>query len=157
AIGYFSSRLNGAMLLRATEFLGADLLLSGSTPAKAEQLQTGQRLGLAHAQVVEFSSMIATDAALELASIKAVDNAYPLRGQLQSAAAPYQPQSPSPGPAPGEAWAEARLLVALNLNTGDNLEVGTKVLRLTRVLTHEPDRAGDFYSLTPRVLMNLQD
>src|SRR5690606_39369645 len=25
------------------------------------------------------------------------------------------------------------------------------------VLTHEPDRAGDFYSLTPRVLMNLGD
>src|SRR5690606_29457566 len=97
------------------------------------------------------------DAALELASVKAVDNAYPLRGQLQSAAAPYQPQSPSPGPAPGEAWAEARLLVALNLDAGDDLEVGNKVLRLTRVLTHEPDRAGDFYSLTPRVLMNLQD
>lgn len=32
AIGYFGARLNGAMLLRATEFLGADLLLSGSSP-----------------------------------------------------------------------------------------------------------------------------
>ena len=32
AIGYFGARLNGAMLLRATEFLGADLLLGGSSP-----------------------------------------------------------------------------------------------------------------------------
>lgn len=30
AIGYFGARLNGAMLLRATEFLGADLILEGS-------------------------------------------------------------------------------------------------------------------------------
>ena len=33
AIGYFGARLNGAMLLRASEFLGADLVLNGSAPA----------------------------------------------------------------------------------------------------------------------------
>ncbi len=30
AIGFFGARLNDAMLLRATEFLGADLVLRGS-------------------------------------------------------------------------------------------------------------------------------
>jgi putative ABC transport system permease protein len=37
------------------------------------------------------------------------------------------------------------------------IEVGNKPLQLTRVLTYEPDRVGDFYSLTPRVLMHLDD
>src|SRR5690606_39060634 len=46
AIGYFGARLNGAMLLRATEFLGADLVLNGSSPAAAEQLEAGRALGL---------------------------------------------------------------------------------------------------------------
>lgn len=32
-----------------------------------------------------------------------------------------------------------------------------KTLKMTRVLTYEPDRAGNFYSLTPRVLINLED
>ncbi|MNM70412.1 FtsX-like permease family protein [compost metagenome] len=32
-----------------------------------------------------------------------------------------------------------------------------KTLRMSRVLTYEPDRAGNFYSLTPRVLINLAD
>jgi putative ABC transport system permease protein len=32
-----------------------------------------------------------------------------------------------------------------------------KTLTLTRVLTYEPDRAGNFYSLTPRVMINLDD
>ncbi|PAU56863.1 ABC transporter permease [Pseudomonas indica] len=157
AIGYFSARLNGAMLMRATEFLGADLLLSGSSPARPEQIEAGQRLGLDHAQVVEFSSVIATDEGIQLSSVKAADDAYPLRGQLKSAPEPYQPEEPGEGPRPGEAWAEARLFAALNLKVGDTIEIGEKPLRLSRVLTYEPDRAGDFYSLTPRVLMHLDD
>ncbi|POA92127.1 ABC transporter permease [Pseudomonas protegens] len=157
AIGYFGARLNGAMLLRATEFLGADLLLEGSSPARPEQLDSGLKLGLDHARIVEFSSVIATDNAIQLSSIKAVDEAYPLRGQLKSAPAPYGVEEPGGGPAPGDAWVEPRLLTALDLKIGDSVDVGMKTLRLARVLTYEPDRAGNFYSLTPRVLINLQD
>ncbi|HEY6609524.1 MAG TPA: FtsX-like permease family protein, partial [Pseudomonas sp.] len=113
--------------------------------------------GLAHARAVEFSSVVATDQAIQLASVKAVDEAYPLRGQLKSAERPFAAESPGGRPAPGEAWVEARLLVALDLAIGDSIEIGRQPLRLTRVLTYEPDRAGDFYSLTPRVLINLAD
>ena len=157
AIGYFGARLNGAMLLRATEFLGADLLLEGSSPARPEQIQSGKDLGLQHAQVVEFSSVIATDQGIQLSSIKAADGVYPLRGQLKSAPAPFAPEEAGGSPQPGEAWVEARLLTALDLKIGDSIDVGMKTLRLSRVLTYEPDRAGNFYSLTPRVMINLAD
>lgn len=157
AIGYFGARLNDAMLLRASEFLGADLVLSGSAPAAPEQIEAGTVQGLAHSQVVEFSSVIATDEDLQLASVKAAGSGYPLRGTLRSAAQPYEAEQPGGAPAPGEAWAEARLFAALDLEIGDSIEVGNKPLRLTRVLTYEPDRVGDFYSLTPRVLMHLDD
>jgi putative ABC transport system permease protein len=157
AIGYFSARLNGAMLLRATEFLGADLLLSGSSPANPEQIASGERLGLDHASLVEFSSVIATDTGIQLSSVKAVSERYPLRGELKSAAALYQAETPGGIPAPGEAWAEARLFAALDLKPGDMIDIGSKSFRLSRVLTYEPDRSSDFYSLTPRVMINLQD
>src|SRR5471032_1434012 len=157
AIGYFGARLNGAMMLRATEFLGADLLLEGSSPARPEQIKSGTELGLEHAQVVEFSSVIATDKGIQLSSIKAADDVYPLRGELKSAPAPFAPEVSGGGPKPGEAWVEARLLTALDLKIGDSIDVGMKTLKLSRVLTYEPDRAGNFYSLTPRVLINLSD
>lgn len=157
AIGYFGARLNGAMMLRATEFLGADLLLEGSSPARPEQINSGIELGLEHAQVVEFSSVIATDNGIQLSSIKAADDVYPLRGELKSAPAPFAQEAPGGGPKPGEAWVEARLLTALDLKIGDSIDVGMKTLKLARVLTYEPDRAGNFYSLTPRVLINLSD
>jgi putative ABC transport system permease protein len=155
AIGYFGARLNGAMLLRATEFLGADLVLQGSSAARPEQLQAAPTLQ--HARVVEFTSVIATDTGIQLSSIKAVDNRYPLRGELKSAAQAYGPEAAGNRPAPGEAWVEPRLLAALNLKIGDSIDVGQKTLRLSRVLTYEPDRAGNFYSLTPRVMINLDD
>ncbi|MDF9882227.1 hypothetical protein OKW12_003395 [Pseudomonas silensiensis] len=157
AIGYFGARLNGAMMLRATEFLGADLLLEGSSPARPEQIKSGTELGLEHAQVVEFSSVIATDNGIQLSSIKAADDVYPLRGELKSAPAPFAPEEAGGGPKPGEAWVEARLLTALDLKIGDSIDVGLRTLKLARVLTYEPDRAGNFYSLTPRVLINLSD
>ncbi|MDC7824917.1 ABC transporter permease [Pseudomonas sp. BLCC-B13] len=157
AIGYFGARLNGAMLLRATDFLGADLVLSGSAAALPEQIEAGTQLGLEHAQVVEFASVIAGEQSIQLASIKAASGGYPLRGELKSAAEPYAAEQPGGGPGPGEAWAEARLFAALDLRVGQSIEVGNRQLRLTRVLTYEPDRAGDFYSLTPRVLINLED
>ncbi|MBC3951675.1 ABC transporter permease [Pseudomonas folii] len=157
AIGYFGARLNGAMLLRATEFLGADLVVEGSSPARPEQIQAGEVLKLKHAQIVVFSTVIATDAGIQLSSIKAVDGVYPLRGELKSAADLYQPEEVSRGPKPGEAWAESRLLPAVDLKVGDDIDVGSKTLKLTRVLTYEPDRAGNFYSLTPRVMINMAD
>ncbi|WP_236180129.1 ABC transporter permease [Pseudomonas mosselii] len=157
AIGYFGARLNGAMQLRASEFLGADLVLQGSAPPAAQQIANGTALGLQHARVVEFTSVVGGDSGIQLSSIKAADPAYPLRGQLRSAAVPYAEEAPGGGPAPGEAWVEPRLLAALGLAIGDNIDVGMKTLRVSRVLTYEPDRAGNFYSLTPRVLMNLAD
>lgn len=157
AIGYFSARLNDAMLLRASEFLAADLRLSGSSQASQEQIDAGLKLGLDHAQAVEFSSVVAAADGIQLASVKAANSLYPLRGELRSAAEPYAAEEVGSGPRPGEVWAEARLMVALNLKIGDELEIGAKTLRLSRVLTYDPDTAGDFYSLTPRVLMHLDD
>ncbi|MFV3304555.1 ABC transporter permease [Pseudomonas sp. NY15181] len=157
AIGYFSARLNGAMLVRAAEFLGADLVLSGTQPATGEQIDSGLRLGLQHARSVEFSSVVATDQGIQLSSVKAVGDSYPLRGELKSAPEPLQPEVEGGRPQSGEIWVESRLLASLELKVGDSVDIGRKSLRITRVLTYEPDRAGDFYSLTPRVLMNLQD
>lgn len=157
ALGYFNARLQNAMLMRATEFLGADMQLRGSLPPSPEQLELAQTKGLKQANVVEFTSVITTEQALQLAAIKAADSAYPLRGELRSREQLDSEEQTSAGPHPGEAWAEARLFAALNLQPGDQIEVGDKRLQLTRILTHEPDRAGDFYSFNPRVLIHLDD
>ena len=157
SIGFFSARLQEAMVLRASEFLAADLVLSGSQPAANAQIDKGLALGLQHAQSVEFSSMLASDQGLQLASVKAVAAPYPLRGELKSTPRRFAEEQAGGLPQPGELWAEARLAQALGIEPGARIEVGAIELTLTRLLTYEPDRAGDFYSLTPRALINLGD
>ena len=158
AIALFSARLELAMESRSNDLLGADLRLQSTTEPDAGWLAEADRLGLQRAQVLTFPSVVLHGDNMTLAAVKAVDQAYPLRGSLvvqTQAGAPAQPQSH--GPAAGDAWVEARLLALLNAAPGDEVELGNIRLRLSGVIEEESDRGGNFYSLSPRLMMNWAD
>ncbi|WP_024299442.1 ABC transporter permease [Methylomicrobium lacus] len=154
----FADRLQRAMTTQTAEFLAADLVIESADPIPADWLAKARQLGLQEAQKTEFSSMLIENSELLLASVKAVSAAYPLRGQLKIADAEHPAETVvSHGPESGEAWVERRILSALKLNFGDPLAVGEKKLRITRILTYEPDQQGGFYSFSPRVMINAND
>lgn len=156
-IGHFAERLQGAMQLRAGEFLAADLILSGSEAAQAEQLALVQNERLSSAQTLQFASMLASKDGIELASVKAVDNQYPLRGELRSSTQLYGEELRGGRPQPGEVWLDAQLLTSLALQLGDSVEIGAAHFNVSRILTYEPDRTGNLLSFTPRAMINLAD
>lgn len=156
-IGHFAERLQGAMQLRAGEFLAADLILSGSEPAQAEQLSLVQNARLNSAQTLQFASMLATEDGIQLASVKAVDDHYPLRGELRSSTQLYGEELKGGRPQPGEVWLDAELLTSLALQLGDSVEIGAAHFNVSRILTYEPDRSGNLLSFTPRAMINLAD
>src|SRR5690554_4839821 len=158
AISFFTDRLQQNMVTRAAEFLGADMRLSSRDPWPDEVLQEAIKNNLQHTDIVDFSSITSSETEMLLSSIKAVGPGYPLRGEVRISDEPHGSERTATAiPEPGSVWVEARLLSQLDMQVGDLLEVGYAQLRVAAVLTHEPDRAGDFYSLTPRVLMNLGD
>lgn len=156
-IAHFAERLHLAMQMRASEFLAADLVVSGSLPASEKQIKAGKQLGLETAHTVEFTSMLGTDNGMQLATLKAVDDGYPLRGQLGSSLQLQGELIQGGRPAAGEVWLDAQLFELLQISPGDTLEVGFTQLRASRVLTDEPDRSGGFAAFTPRALFNLAD
>lgn len=174
-ISVFSQRLDNAMLSKSTELLGADLRIQSSKPIDQQWYQKAQDLGLEAATTLEFPSVVLLNDEMALAAIKAVDQTYPLKGTLTTA-----PTSPVPenanqseplsqsnqlqpnqrrtsGPAVGEVWLEARLLALLNAQVGDDVEVGASHLKISAIVNQESDRGGGFYSLSPRLMMNLED
>ena len=158
AISFFTDRLQRGMVSRAAEFLGADMVLSSRAPLADELVEKATELGLNHVRVVEFNSVMASDRDMQLSSVKAVGPGYPLRGQVRIAdTALGEERIVDQVPEAGQVWVEPRLSAQLALERGSPLEVGRIELNIAALLTHEPDRAGDFYSLTPRVLMNLVD
>ena len=53
------------------------------------------------------------------------------------------------------AWSLMNLLLGrLGLKIGDNLKIGTTALKVTGVITTEPDRIADGIVLGPRLLMS---
>ncbi len=158
AISLFANRINRTMNIQAAEFLAADLVLSSPDLVANAILQKAQNLGLKQSQGTEFSSVLMENDEFLLVGVKAVSTHYPLHGYLKIRQQSYtKEQVVYHGPKIGEVWVESRILSALKLKLGDQLSVGEKQLILSQIITYEPDKRGDLYSLSPRVMIHADD
>ncbi|MEY4536515.1 MAG: hypothetical protein RL171_666 [Pseudomonadota bacterium] len=162
AVGFFADRLNGGLQRDARQLLGGDAVISSDNPTPPVFIAKAKELGLQTAQTLGFPTMArtqsvgSTDPMTKLVALKAVSEAYPLRGNLQitsqTGAAPAKTRAV---PAVGEAWVDAALLDGLGLQVGDQLLLGDAELRITQVITTEPDRGAGFANFAPRVMVNM--
>jgi putative ABC transport system permease protein len=158
AVGLFTDRMERAMETGANELLAADLLVTSSVPISAELQDAATGLGLATARILSFRSVTVAGDRFQLAAVKAVDAHYPLRGALRVADAPFAKDRESADiPERGSVWVDARLIGILGIQVGDELGLGVSRFRVSRVLSYEPDRGGDLFSIAPRLLMNIAD
>jgi putative ABC transport system permease protein len=157
-VSFFTDRVRQALATQANQLLAADLVIISDHPLAAERAAKARELGLAVAHTVAFPSMVVADARTQLAEVKGVSAGYPLRGKLAISPTPFAPeQSAGSGPAPGVAWADARLMQQLGLRVGATVEVGSLRLPIGAVIAKEPDRAGDFFNIAPRLMLNMAD
>lgn len=158
AITLFSDRLERTMTDQTAEFLAADMVITSHATIPEPWLEKATQLKLEQAQTAEFSSVLIEHDELLLVGIKAVSASYPLRGFLKTTASDFLAETiEHQGPEPGVTWVEKRVLSALKLNLGDPITVGEKKLVIGKIITYEPDKQGDIYSLSPRVMINKQD
>lgn len=162
AVGFFADRVRQAFENEAHQLLGADLLLTADHPWPSAIADEARERGLQLVETRTFPSMVTLGEGdglrAQLAEIKAVGDGYPLRGALRIAPAPNAGDAPARGiPAAGAIWIDERLASALAARVGDRIAVGRQSLRVDAVLTLEPDRGINFFSVAPRLLMNLAD
>ncbi|WP_294271051.1 FtsX-like permease family protein, partial [Propionivibrio sp.] len=162
AVGFFADRVKQALEREANQLLGADLLLTADHPWPPRVGADARERGLALVETRSFPSMVTLgqgdELHAQLAEIKAVSDGYPLRGSLRIAPGRNVADAPASGiPAPGTIWVDERLASALSASVGDTISVGRQSLRVAAVLTLEPDRGVNFFSVAPRLLMNIAD
>jgi putative ABC transport system permease protein len=158
AIASFSERLQSGIDDRSSAFIAADRVLVSAHAIDETMVDRARGEGLLTARSVSFQSMLIAGDNLQLAAVKAVSDAYPLRGELKIADAPFAPaRAVTQGPAAGEIWLESRLLPLLQVRVGDRIELGAATFRIGAVLVSQPDEAGGFAGLGPRALMSLTD
>jgi len=158
AVGTFTDRVQRALTAQAGSLLAADLALQSSRPLPENMRARATADGLHVSEQVNMRSMVSHADGLQMVELKAVDGAYPLRGEVQVIlSGATRPGPLRAGPGTGEVWVESRLLGLLSLQVGEVLKIGAATLRIAGVLALEPDRAGDLFSIAPRVMMNLAD
>ncbi|VFS02697.1 putative permease [Escherichia coli] len=86
----------------------------------------------------------------QLANVKAVDDIYPMYGDLQTNPPGLKPQA-------GSVLLAPRLMALLNLKTGDTIDVGDATLRIAGEVIQEPDSGFNPFQIAPRLMMNLAD
>lgn len=149
SVSLVADRLDQALKASGKDYIGADQVLSGSRAAEADWLTEAERLGLKISRTQSFQSVLFADEELQLASVRAVDEAFPFYGELTLA--------PAATVAPGQIWLSARLLALLKLKIGDGVELGNRELKVAGELVNEPDQGFSPSLLAPRALIHLDD
>jgi putative ABC transport system permease protein len=158
SVGFLADRVGRALERDAAQMLGADLVVESSKPIPTAFVERAQSLGLRTVLGWQFPSMVGRDGRLVLASIKGVEAGYPLRGGLRTTEVLGGPeQQTTVAPEVGQAWVDAQVLSHTGLSIGETIKVGDLSLKVTRVITYEPDRGAQFVNLAPRVMLRAED
>ena len=158
AVGFLTDRIGKAVARQANEVLAADLRLRSPDPVPEEWRQVAERYGLQTAETRTFPSVVYSGDDSSLATIKAVNDTYPLRGSVRVADRLFGEQREVDHiPAPGTVWTDGALMARLDVGVGDTIEVGEANLKIDAVLTYRPDQSIGFASLAPSVLVNIED
>lgn len=165
SVGFFTQRMHAGLERDAHQLLGADLLVASDYQIPERWEQHAEELHLQVARTVVFPSMasagVGDDAKTLLVSLKAVSDAYPLRGKVKL----RQPDTNSSEqditadhiPASGTIWVDSILLTQLQIHIGDKVTLGEAEFTVGGVIRLEPDRENGFLSLAPRIIMPITD
>jgi putative ABC transport system permease protein len=154
----FTDRLTRTMEHRASELIAADIVLRSRYPVSEALISGAKQFGIQHASATIFPTMVFANDTLEMTRVRAVSAEYPLKGSNQLSSESFGTSTfLAAAPTPGNVWVEQRVLQALNIAVGDNIELGDALFKVEYILEQDADRSGNFYSPFGRLIMNQAD
>jgi putative ABC transport system permease protein len=151
--GFLGDRMQRAMSDQGASFLGADLLVTSPRP-----IDSWPDAALSTSTALEFASMVSRGDAFQLATLRAVDSAYPLRGSVRIADQPFAAGETRPAqPPPGRVYVDPGLLPLLDAEVGDSVQIGDARFIIAGVVAEEPGQLGGVFGLAPRIFMRADE
>ncbi|QBL09589.1 FtsX-like permease family protein [Rheinheimera sp. D18] len=149
--------VKSALMQRSAQFSAADSVLRSSQPFDQAIFAQAENLKVQTARQMQFDSMLFAADIMQLVTIKAVDNSYPLRGELLLKRASRIAEGKTVSLNKGDVYLEMRLFDLLKLSVGDQIELGMAKLTVGGVIANEPDAPLSVFGGAPRVLMHIDD
>lgn len=139
-----------------TSILGGDMSVRLiHRTADAQELAWLDSLGdLSRIATLRAMARVPSSGEQTLVELKAVDNAYPLYGEMQLSGGEALDAALAPQDGLHGAVVEPELLVRLGLEKGDTLVLGRASLRIADTIAAEPDRLSDGINFGPRMIVS---
>lgn len=147
---YLSQNLEG--------LLGADAVISQKQPLTPAQYENVRMLTQNMSTTQQIKTMLTHQGEWQQAQLKAVDEHYPLQGELlTSSSLEGEGEASIKGPEQGHIWLDARLIASLSIAVGEDLILAGKPFKVAKILQHEPDRLMEGHSVEMRAMINTLD
>lgn len=150
ALKFSNEQIQNAVALQAAEMLAGDLILSDNEPLPKEWRDQAKQLDLQQSEVTFFSTMAYTDEQFVMVNVKAIDQAFPLRGELQLQPAKTKIQS-------GEIWLSPRAMDLLKVKLGDQLNIADAAFKVTAKIEQDSNQELGFSGFSPTVIISQAD
>lgn len=154
AIGSIRASIETGLSRDGATILGGDAELNFTYRfANEAERNWLEQTALRYSEIAEFRSMAAVGEERGLTQVKAVDDLYPLEGQmLLTPEIPLEQALNGADGLPG-AVMERVLADRLGLTPGDVFRLGTQDFRLMAMIAQEPDAAASGFELGPRTMV----
>lgn len=151
-IGSLRQSVSDTVARDARALLGGDIVIESTNRAVPEdELEAIVPADARASHWVLTNAIVFSENGRQVAtSLKAVDDAYPLYGQVL-----IEPAMPVERALVGRgALVEASLLQRLQIAVGDRLELGSGTIEVRGLLLSEPDKLGGYIGLGPRLMVS---
>ena len=153
-----TERIAQSIAQKSSAFIAADRVLASNHAIDTAFITKAEQQNLQTAQMVYFDTMLFANDQIQFSSVKAASNSYPLKGQLKVKSGLNAQTEVAPGaPSPGNVWLSESVFYSLNINVGDQVELGAALFNVEKVIVEEPDAPFNVFSSSRRVLINIDD
>lgn len=157
-ISLLGDHLQKLILQSSSQFIAADRQLKSPRAIPDGWLENAQAMNIETAHTLSFASMLFSGEQMQLVSVKAVSEGYPLKGSLETSNQPFSPAlATNDIPAPGTVWLNPRLFSLMSISKGDTVSIGDQDFIVSRVINREPDVGFGMSAVAPRAMINVQD
>ncbi|PIO98350.1 ABC transporter permease [Pleomorphomonas carboxyditropha] len=157
AVGSTSRAITEGIALQGREILGGDIAVrfGGEVPPQDVLAALGERGRLSTVTLVNSMARRADGEAQALVRIKAVDDAYPLTGELRLEGGGRLADALAPA-ADGAIGVVVEPILAdrLDVKVGDRIAIGRATAEVRGLIENEPDQVGTGVAYGPRVMMS---
>ena len=149
ALKFSNDQVQQAVTLQAAKMQAADLVLSDNYPIEQQWLKQADQLKLKQSQVTMFGSMASTHDQFVMVNVKAIDQAFPLRGELR-----VLPNQKLPS---GGIWLSKRAQELLKLKVGDSVQIADGQFKVAGIIDPDSNQELGFSAFSPTVIISQAD